>query len=139
MDRGRDVAQERADARRKLAAGTFKDAVKRYLDTAGRGNRSWDETRRLLEYDAIPVLGSKPMVSVTRGDVAALIDAVSGRSASVGRALFADLRPIFNGAGIAHRSKSIPSLDLKGPQPLESRDRVLSETELKAFWQAASE
>ena len=43
VDRGRDVAQEKADARRKLAAGTFRDAVERYVGTAGRGNRSWPE------------------------------------------------------------------------------------------------
>jgi len=138
VDRGRDVAQERADARRKLAAGTFKDAVERYLDTAGRGNRSWDETRRLLEYDAVPVLGSRPMVSVTRGDVAALIDAVSGRSASVGRALFAALRPFIKWCRDRGLIEVNPIVDLKGPQPPESRDRVLSEAELKAFWQAAS-
>ena len=28
---------------------------------------------------------------------------------------------------------------MKGPQPLEARDRVLSDEEIKAFWQAASE
>ncbi len=95
MDRGRDVAQERADVRRKLAAGTFRDAVERYAGTAGRGNRSWPETRRLLEREAVSVLGNKPMVSVTRGDAASLVDAVAARSPSVARALFAAIRPFY--------------------------------------------
>jgi integrase len=137
--RGSDVAQEKADARRKLAAGTFKDAVERYLATAGRGNRSWPETRRLLEYDAVPVLGSKPMVSVTRSDVAALIDTVAARSPSVARAVFGAIRPFFKWCRDRGLIEGNPIADLKGPEPLKSRDRVLSDVEIRAFWQAASE
>ena len=134
--KGRDVAQEKQDTRRKLAAGTFKDAVERYLATKGKGNKSWPETQRLLEYDAVPALGSKPMVSVTRGDVTALIDRTEARSHSVARALFAALRPVFPWAvdrGIIHNN---PIADLTGPTPLPSRSRVLNQDEISALWTA---
>jgi hypothetical protein len=84
--KGRDVAQEKREARRRLAAGTFKEVAERYLMTNGRSNKSWSETRRLLEYDALPELGNKPMVTVTRADVATLLDNVAARKPSVARA-----------------------------------------------------
>jgi integrase len=136
VDRGRDVAQERQDARRKIAAGTFKEAVERYLAANGKNNKSWPETRRLLETDAVAALGSKPMATVSRGDVAALIDDVALRSHSVARALFAAIRPLFRWC----RDRGIidvnPILDLKGPAPLPSRERVLTVAEIQAFWRA---
>jgi integrase len=134
--KGRDVAQERKDTRRKLAAGTFRDAVEKYLSLNGKTNKSWSETRRLLEYDAVKALGSKPMVSVTRADVAELLDDTAQRSHSVARALFAALRPMFRWC----RDRGIIEVnsisDLKGPAPLASRDRVLDREEIKAFWRA---
>ncbi len=132
--KGRDVAQEKREARRKLAAGTFREVAERYLATNGRGNKSWPETRRLLEHDAVPGLGNKPMVMVTRGDVAALLDNVAARTPSVARALFAALRPMFRWAVDRGIVDVNPITDLRGPAPLTSRSRVLRTDEIKALW-----
>ena len=113
--KGRDVAQERKDSRRKLSAGTFKDAVERYLATNGKTNKSWPETRRLLEFDAVPVLGNKPMVTVSRSDIAALLDNTAQRSPAVAQALFARLRPLFKWARDRGIIENNPIADLKGP------------------------
>jgi integrase len=131
------VAQERQDARRKIAAGTFKEAVERYLAANGKNNKSWPETRRLLETDAVAALGSKPMATVSRGDVAALIDDVALRSYSVARALFAAIRPLFRWCRDRGIIEVNPILDFKGPAPLPSRERVLDAAEIKACWKAA--
>jgi integrase len=136
--RGQDVAQEKKDERRKLAAGTFKDACEQYLAMKGNGNRSWPETRRILEFDAMPVLGNRPMVTITRGEVAAMIDGVTQRSPSVGRALFAAVRPLFKWARNRGVIESNPIADLEGPEPLAARKRVLGLDELRAFWTATS-
>ena len=74
------------------------------------------------------------MVSVTRGDVAALVDTVAARSPSVARALFAAIRPFFKWCRDRGLIEANPIADLKGPAPLASRKRVLSQEELKAFW-----
>ncbi len=136
--KGRDVAQERKDIRRKLAAGTFKDAVERYLATNGKTNKSWPETRRLLEFDAVPALGSKPMVSVSRADVAALLDETAERSPAVAQALFARLRPMCKWARDRGMIETNPIADLKGPAPLASRKRVLSAGEIRALWNSTA-
>ncbi len=57
-----------------MAAATFEDVAQRYLSMNGKNNKSWPETRRILEVDAIPALGKKPMAAIGRGEVAALID-----------------------------------------------------------------
>ncbi|MGA7327335.1 MAG: tyrosine-type recombinase/integrase [Rhodomicrobium sp.] len=135
---GRDVAAEKRDGQRKLATGNFKEVAERYLSLSGNGNKSWPETRRLIEFDAIPVLGKKPMAAITRGDVASLLDKVSLRSPSVARALFAALRPMFRWATDRSIIEQNPILDLKGPPPVAKRRRTLDENELIAFWRAAS-
>jgi len=139
VDKGRDVAQEKKDTRRKLAAGTFKDAVEKYLSLNGKTNKSWPETKRLLEYDAVVVLGSKPMTTITRADVAGLLDDTAQRSHSVARALFAALRPMFRWCRDRGIIEVNPISDLKGPAPLSSRDRVLTKDEIKSFWTATNE
>ena len=131
---GRDVAQERKDLRRKLAAGTFKDGVERYLALNGKMNKSWPETRRILERNAVPALGSKPMVTVSRSDIAALLDDTAQHSQSVARALFAALRPLFKWCLDRGVIENNPIADLKRQAPLPSRKRVLSADEIYALW-----
>ena len=132
--RGVDLVEAKKSGRRKLAAGTFKDVMERYLSTAGQGNKSWPETRRLLEHDAIPVLGNRPITSIARGDVAALVDKTAARSPAVARALFAQLRPLFKWAQDRGAIEINPIAGFKGPAPVAKRKRTLDHDELKAFW-----
>jgi integrase len=135
---GEDVAQTKQKERRRLAAGTFKDATETYLSKRGRDNASWSETRRLIEYDAIPELGARPMVTITQSDVAALIDKVSTRSPSVGRALFAALRPFFRWATQQSLTDTNPISQLDAPRGSPSRKRTLNRDELRAFWKTTA-
>ena len=132
--RGVDLVEAKKFGRCKLAAGTFKDVMERYLSTAGQGNKSWPETRRLLEHDAIPVLGNRPITSIARGDVAALVDKTAARSPAVARALFAQLRPLFKWAQDRGAIEINPIVGFKGPAPVAKRKRTLDHDELKAFW-----
>jgi hypothetical protein len=67
---GQDPARAKREVQRKTAAATFEDVVQRYLSMNGKNNKSWPETRRLLEVDAIPALGKKSMAAIGRGEVA---------------------------------------------------------------------
>jgi integrase len=133
---GQDPAQDQRDKKKKLATGSFKEVCERYLATAGKGNKSWFETRRLLEHDAIPALGKRPIAALSRGEIALLVDAIAARSPAVGRAVFAALRPMFKWCLDRGIIASNPIADLKGPAPVASRDRVLDVVELQAFWRA---
>ncbi len=133
---GVDVLEAKKTDRRKLAAGTFKDVMERYLASNGQDNKSWPETRRILEHDAVPAFGNKPMASITRADVAALIDDTAERSRAVSRALFAQLRPLFKWAVDRGAIDVNPIAGFKGPNPLAKRERTLDHEEIKAFWEA---
>ena len=137
--KGHDIAIRRQDERRKLAAGTFADVAEKYLAANDRQNRYWRETRRRVEQDAHPFFGSQPVATITRGQIAALIDKTGARSKSAGRLLFAALRPLFAWALERGAIEQNPIVGLSGPEPLQARDRVLSEAEIKAFWTAAGD
>ena len=135
--KGHDVAVLRQDERRKLAAGTFRDVAENFLAANDRQNRYWSETCRLIEQNAFPFFGSQSFSTITRSQVAALIDKTQARSKSVARLLFAALRPLFAWALERGGIDQNPILGLRGPKPLQARDRVLSDAEIVAFWTAA--
>ena len=138
MARGADVAQAKKDAREKLT-GAHRDLAERYLSIHVKPGRYWEEKRvRLLSLDELKALHGKPVALITRGDIVALIDKVQARSQASARVLFSDLRPIFAWALDRAAIEVNPIVGMKGPQPLEARDRVLSEAEIKAFWEAVS-
>jgi integrase len=136
--KGKDIAVARQDERRKLAAGTFRDVAEKFLTANDRQNRYWRETRRLIEQNAYPYFGSQPIATITRSQIAALVDQTEARSKSAARLLFAALRPFFIWSLERGVIEQNPIMGLRGPLPLEARDRVLSDAEIKAFWLAAT-
>ena len=131
---GQDPAAAKRMERRRLEGETFADVAKRYLSMNGKNNKTWPETRRILERDAIPALGNRPMVAITRGEVATILDRKEQYSQSGARALFAQLRPFFRWARDRGFIDNNPIADLKGPPPVASRKRTLDPTEIRAFW-----
>jgi integrase len=132
-----DPAQERREKRSKLLTGTFDSACERYLTMNGNGNATWGETIRLLQRDAMPVFGKKPIESITKREITALIDDVAQRSPSVAHTLFAALRPMFRWAFERGMVEHNPIFGLKAPPAPKKRKRVLSLEEIRAFWRAA--
>jgi len=136
---GVDVAEERKRERAELTSLTFAEAAERYLSSQGRNNVSWDETGRLLRHDAIPAFGSRRLNTITRGEIATLIDRVEARAPVTARALFAALRPMFQWALERELIETNPCEGLRPPAPPRARDRVLSLTELRALWLSAEQ
>ena len=137
--RGADVAQEKREAREKLTGATLRDLIERYLKGHAKPTRYWTEKRARLLSDDLKALHGKPATLIKRGEIAAIIDKVEGRSQAAARLLFADIRPIFAWALDRAAIEQNPMAGMKGPQPLDARDRVLSDDEIKAFWQAVTE
>ena len=134
---GEDPAHQLREKRQKLLTGTFNSICERYLAMSGGAKTSWKETRRILQRDAAPVLGTKGMDAITKGDIATLIDDVSQRSPSAARALFAALRPMFRWAFERGIIENNPIFALKAPPAPRKRKRFLSAHEIQAFWLAA--
>jgi hypothetical protein len=89
--KGFDISLIRRTARQKLAAGTFRDIAEKFLAPNETANRYWRETRRLIEKNAYPAFGAQPITTITRAQIAGLIDETETRSKAVARQLFAAL------------------------------------------------
>lgn len=137
--RGDDVAQAKKEAREKLTSQTLKEAIERFLDTNKRPGRYWVHKRaRLLGKDMEP-LHARPIASIKRSDVLAVMDKVKARSEAAARLLFVDLRPFFKWAVERELMETNPAAEMKPPAAATKRDRVLEDIEVKAFWEAASD
>jgi len=136
---GIDVADVRKRERAELTSVTFAEAAERYLSSQGRNNVSWAETRRLIEHDAFPAFGGRRLNTISRGEIATLIDRVAARAPVTARALFAAIRPMFQWALERELIETNPCEGLRPPAPPRARDRVLSLTELRALWLSAEQ
>jgi hypothetical protein len=136
---GVDVAQEKREAREKLTGQTLRDLIERFLAHHAKPTRYWYQKRIRLLSDDLKALHSKPVTLIKRGEIAAVIDKVQVRSHATAQLLFADFRPMFAWALDRSVIEANPIAGMRGPQPLKARDRVLSEEEIAAFWQAAGE
>lgn len=143
---GTDVAQEKKDRISKLTASTFRDLSERYHLTHGKQqktgkwkSRHWRDTHAQIVNLAYPVLAVRPLVSITRAQISALVEETKASSHSAARNLFGSLRPFFLWAVEMGAIEVSPMAGLSGPKPVASRDRVLTDDEIKALWQSSSD
>jgi integrase len=97
------------------------------------------ETERLLNRHVLPRWRGRPIASITRRDVLAVLDRVidSGAPIEANRVL-ASVRKMFNWALSRDIIAASPCAGVKPPAAEQSRDRVLSDDELRNVWQASS-
>jgi integrase len=129
---GKDPAAERKAER---SAGTFADLADRYLEQyAKRNNKSWEHTRKkLVEPYLLPRWGNIDAKSITRADVRALLARIE--APVLANNVRAAASAIFTWAVKQEIVAVNPctGIDKNGVQ---SRDRVLSDSEIKQFWSA---
>jgi integrase len=139
--KGSDVAQAKKASREKLTGLTFAEAAQRLLDMPSSGTERYSRTKRarLLNSPDVQPIAGKPIALITRADVAAVIDAATIRSPSAALVLHSHIRTVFAWALSRSLIEADPSFGVPAPAKPKARDRVLSDEEIKAFWQAASE
>jgi integrase len=82
--------------------------------------------------------GHRPITEITRAEVIALLDDIVDRGAPVAaNRTLAALRKLFNWAIERDILETSPTDRVKPPAAEKSRDRVLSDSELKALWHAS--
>ena len=100
--------------------------------------RTIEGTQRLLDLHVLPRWRRRLIKDITRRDVLDLLDGIveGGRPVAANRALTA-IRKLFNWAIERDIIASSPCAGVKPPTPEQSRDRVLSDDELRDIWLAA--
>lgn len=101
--------------------------------------RSYGFIEAALRLHATPVLQGTPLTSITRRDIAKLLDAIPGTQPSVRHNAFAVLRRLFSWARERGDILSSPMDGMKAPPAPPSRDRVLSDEELSLALRAADQ
>jgi len=117
-------------------APTVSDLSQEFLEKWCKPNkRSWMFDQRALTKDILPIIGKKKAADVTRRDIVLLLDRIVDRGAPAlaGRTL-AVVRKMFNfGVGRSIIDAS-PCVAVPTPSKPKQRDRVLSESEIRSFW-----
>lgn len=119
------------------SAPTVSQLVDEYIEKwAQPRKRSWKEDRRLLNHDVIPAIGRKKAEIVTRRDIRLLLDSIIERGAPVtANRVLAVVRKMFRFAISRDIVQSNPCEAIEAPAKESSRERVLSESEIRTLWQ----
>lgn len=128
-------------------AETVEDLIDAYLEAAERGTHrpnarpkragTMGLDRYYFEKHIRPSLGRVSVADLTRAEVQRLLDDVGAKAPSTARHCRAVLRQAYNFAIRNELAKGNPASLTSLAAPAQ-RDRVLSETELRAIWSAAS-
>jgi integrase len=130
------------DKRRRRQGGetsdVFKDVAERFITTyAMRNNKSWREIKRLINKEVLPAWGSRRLPQIHRRDVLSLLERIEQRgSPFTANRVFTVVRKLFNWAVQKALLSDSPCKGLEKPVTEISRDRILSDAELRWLWQA---
>jgi integrase len=135
---GKDPAGEKRRLRQKVIRDAVEDVVADYRLRHVNAIRSASETNRILDREVLKRWKGRSIHEITRPDVLKLLDEIVDRgSPGMANRVFTVVRALFNwaiGRGILERS---PCAGLSKPSQGRSRDRVLSDDELRAVIFAA--
>lgn len=101
-------------------------------------NKSWKNQARRLEMHVTPHWGRRPIDTITKRDVVLLLEKIAEQSGPyVAEDTLKVVRKMFNWAADRDIVEVNPAQHVKPPRKTGARDRVLSDSELKAVWTAA--
>lgn len=126
--------EQAKDERRK--APTVATLVEDYIERhAQRFKRSWEKDQAILNRDVVPLWGKRKAADITKRDVVQLLEGIVDRGApAMANNCFQIIRKMFNWAVEKDVLPHTPCTGVKLPSPKLSRERTLSEAEIKAMW-----
>ncbi len=126
------VKQRRADR----LSPKVKMLVEEYLERWAKPHkRSWKEDERILKKEIVPAIGHLKVNAVKKRDIIAILDGIIDRGAPIqANRTLAVIRKMFNFAVQRDIIEIPPCYGLKAPSKEKQRDRVLSDGEIKHFW-----
>jgi integrase len=142
---GDPVASKRTARAEREARADLPSVVARLKEWRETRAKAWSErylaeVERICDREIIPVLGKRALVETSRADWADLIAKKHKKAPGVGSMLYRTASSFLNHAE-AHGWINQPLLPRKGlaviAPPVASRDRVLSDDELRLIWSAA--
>lgn len=127
--------QEREEYRKApTVAGLVKEFIERY---AQKQNRNWQDIQRMLNREVVSEWGQRKAKDITKRDVNLLLDKIIDRgSPATSNQVLKHTRKMFNWAVEQDIQQHTPCLGVKIKAKETSRERNLSEEEIKTLWKA---
>jgi integrase len=134
---GGDPRETRQEAAR-AASETVEVVARRFIERYHKvHNRTWQEVEWRIEREILPHWGKRPITSITKRDVVALLDGIVDRGVPVtANRTLTVARKMFNWAIERSLIETSPFDHVKPPAPEVPRDRVLGDAELALIWRA---
>jgi integrase len=124
---------------KELHAPLFRDVVEEWLERDQAGNRSRAEAEATVRRDALPAFRGR-LDQIKRSEIIKLLDKVVDRGAPVmANRLLSYLRRLFNWSIERGYIEVNPASGIRAPHRETSRDRVLTDTELRPLLRACDE
>jgi integrase len=136
-DKGLSPADAELEEKRQAReAPTVAQLADYYIEHyAKRQKKSWQEDERQLRKDVIPRLGHIKAQSVRRRDIVELVEGIADRGAPVtANRTLAVISRMFNFAVEREILEATPAAGIKRVHKEQGRQRVLSEAEIRKFW-----
>ena len=120
----------------RLAAKTFRDLAHDYIDLYAKPNKkTWAKDQQMIDRDLLPAFKDTPLPEISRADIATVLNKIHKRAPVLANRTFEVTRKMFNWAVEQGLIDVSPCYLLKKPGTETKRDRVLSEREIRAFWE----
>ncbi|MCP4764244.1 MAG: tyrosine-type recombinase/integrase [archaeon] len=139
VNAGVDIeSKKRDDLRKRLLDPTVKEFAKEFIEKYSMlKKRTWQEDQRILNKDVIPVIGNLQMTGVKKRDIVSVLDRVQDRGAMIAcNRTLAVVSKMFNFALERDVIESFPVYGIKKRGEERSRDRILSDDEIKLLWKS---
>ena len=136
VEGGIDPLEAKAEARRQEEQNlTFGALAQRYLSQYAVNKRTGAEDERILNHDVLPRWGKVKAKAIRKRDVVILLDKILERGATTqANRTFACVRKLFNWAAQKDLVEGSPCAGIKAPSKERTKDRVLTDDEIRAFW-----
>lgn len=140
LDHGRNPADEKK-ATAAATVQTDRDKVAAVIDLFlkrhASHNRRGDDVAAMFRREVLAKWGARNIQSITKRDVIDVLDVIVDRGSPVtSNRLRAHLNTLFNWAKGRDIIQANPLDGIKPPAPEKARDRVLTNDEIRLFWQA---
>jgi integrase len=135
----RDPAVERQEQRENSVASVVAQFLAKYGQRRYRP-RTFAEAQRLLKQNVVAHWGNQPIANITRKQLRDMLDRlVANDTPMLANRVHSIARKLFGWAVEQEIIAVSPFAGLKAPAEEKSRDRILSDQELRSVWQAVGQ
>lgn len=140
VDQGVNPAEQKRERQRQATDLAFSAYADRFLESYVKQEwkRSYAFAESILRLHVKPVFKNKPLPSISKSDLSAMFDRITGNQVALRRNVFAVVRRLFGWAKGRGDIEKNPLADFEAPPAPSSRDRTLEDWELRLAWLASS-